>query len=84
MLDIKNKSISEDYLLKLNKDDIKGCIYILKIKKYEIIQIPDEQGLTILHKVSKLNLYEDCIQILELIINNCTKYEFYSCIKSKK
>ena len=83
MLDIKNKSISEDYLLKLNKDDIKGCIYILKIKKYEIIQITDNQGLTIFHKVSKLNLYEDCIQILELIINNCTKYEFYSCINQK-
>ena len=83
MLKIMNKSISENYLFKLNKDDIKGCIYFLTIKKFEVIFITDNQGLNLLHKVSKLNLYEDCLQILELILNNFTKYEFYSIINQK-
>lgn len=80
---MNTKSIAEDFLLKLNKRDIKGCLYYIRKKEYIVLQITDQLGFTILHKLSSLNLYEECLELLDLIINNLTKYEFISFVNQK-
>ena len=78
-----NKSIQRDYLDNLNKGNIKGCLHYLKIKEGTIFQYTDNLGFTILNKASNLNLYEECREILEIIIKYLTKFEFISFINQK-
>ena len=80
---MNNKSIIEDYLYKLNKGDISGCLYYIRKKDCEVLQLIDNLGFTILIKVASLNIYEECLEILDIIINNFTKYEFISYINQK-
>ena len=78
-----NKSIIEDYLYKLNNGDINGCLYYVKKKEYKVLQLTDNLGFTILIKVASLNSYEDCLEIIDIIINKFTKFEFLLYINQK-
>ena len=78
-----NKSIVEDYLYKLNKGDINGCLFYVKKKEYKVLQLTDNLGFTILIKVAYLNSYEDCVDIIDIIINKFTKFEFICYINQK-
>ena len=78
-----NNSTREEYLFRLNKGDIKECLTYIKNEKYTLFQLTDSLGFTILHKASSLNLYEDCIDIIDILMNNLTKYEFISYINQK-
>ena len=78
-----NKSINEDFIFKLEKEDIEGCLYYIRKKEYSVFQLTDKLGFTILHKLSSLNLYEESLEIIDIFINNLTKYEFTSFINQK-
>ena len=78
-----NNKVVEDYLNKLNKGDIKGCLYYIRKKEYIVLQLADQLGFTILHKLANLNLFEESLSILDIIINDLTKFEFISFINQK-
>ena len=77
------KNSKSDFILKLNKGDIKGCLFYIRNKEYSVYQITDNLGFTILHKIATLNMFEECLEILDVLINNLTKYEFTSFINQK-
>ena len=76
-------SKTEDFVLKLNKGDIKGCLFYIRNKEYSVYQMTDNLGFTILHKITTLNLFEECLELLDILINKLTKYEFGSFINQK-